>query len=264
MPSVDYFLTKKPSDIQAVFVSDLHLSAQTDAFNRAFVHLLTDLSHLPHLDSLYILGDWLDGWIGDDDYLSLDSAQKNTHWLTPILTALTALSQKNIAIYVMCGNRDFTISQKLCDIFHGVLIKEPYQLTTKHHTIRLEHGDALCTDDKSYQRYRSIIRNRVILQILLMLPLSYRRKIAGNIKQQSRQDKQKKSSNIMDVNPKTVQDALQYYDVLLHGHTHRPAIHTHENKTRIVLGDWRLTGQKVSAHIVMMIDDELHLAEFHA
>lgn len=172
MQQFDHLLTTRPHDISTVFVSDLHLSSDTPALNQAFLALIKDLYVLPNLQSLYILGDWLDGWIGDDDYLTLSDDKKARHFLTPILNTLKTLSTKT-AIYIMHGNRDFTIRQSLCDTFHGTLIKEPHFLTLSNGIIiRLEHGDRLCTDDKAYQRYRKIIQNPVISWLIFKTAVS--------------------------------------------------------------------------------------------
>ncbi|MDO5651803.1 MAG: UDP-2,3-diacylglucosamine diphosphatase [Moraxella sp.] len=239
----DELLNKRPHDIRAVFVSDLHLSINTTQFNQAFIHLLNQLIALPNLTSLYILGDWLDGWLGDDEYFA-----NPHHWLQPIIAQLKQLSH-TCQIYVMHGNRDFAIEQKLCDTFCGKLINEPYHLALNQKNYRLEHGDLLCTDDVYYQRYRKIIRNPIIRWLLLKLPLSTRQKLASNIKSQSKNDKTQKSSTIMDVNATAVQQALLNHDVLIHGHTHRPALHSLDSKTRLVLGDWRDDGGAVQAVI---------------
>lgn len=262
-------LITKPHSIRAVFVADLHLSADTPELNLAFVALLCQLQNLPNLDDLYILGDWLDGWIGDDDYLSLNQTAKNTHWLTPILSALQNLS--NTQVHIMHGNRDFTISWALCDEFGGKLIKEPHFIHLDGRLYRLEHGDKLCTDDKQYQRYRRIIRNPVVGWLLLKLPLAKRRQLAQNIKHQSAQHKHTKHSHIMDTNAQAVAQALASCDTLVHGHTHRPACHHFSNNTlgnqhpndkqRLVLGDWRYHNQQVKA-MIGVYTDTLVLCEF--
>lgn len=247
MQHFDHLLTTRPHDIRMIFIADLHLSADTPALNGAFLALLKDLSALPKLDKLFILGDWLDGWIGDDDYLSLDDTERQEHFLTPILHALKKLSLKT-QIYLMHGNRDFAIRQGLCDEFAGTLIGEPYFLNLDK-TYRLEHGDRLCTDDKAYQRYRKIIQNPIITWLLLKQPLAKRRKLAEKIKTQSKQGKSQKSAHIMDANEQAIAHALASCDVLIHGHTHRPHRHTHHNKTRLVLGDWRCANGQVTAVI---------------
>lgn len=251
MQHFDHLLTTRPHDIRMIFIADLHLSADTTALNLAFLALLKDLSALPKLDKLFILGDWLDGWIGDDDYLSLDDTKRQKHFLTPILHALKKLSLKT-QIYLMHGNRDFAIRQQLCDELGGVLIAEPYFLNLDK-TYRLEHGDRLCTDDKAYQRYRKIIQNPIISWLLLKQPLAKRRKLAEKIKTQSKQGKSQKSAHIMDANEHAITHALASCDVLIHGHTHRPHWHTHQNKTRLVLGDWRCDDKQVTAVIGALI-----------
>lgn len=241
----------KPSEIQAVFISDLHLSAYTQNLNQAFFALITELNHLPNLQALYILGDWLDAWIGDDAYLNLDSINRKNHWLSCLLENLAKLSARGIQIFIMQGNRDFTIRQSLCDTFGGVLLSEPYFLESRLGVIRLEHGDALCTDDINYQKYRKIIRNRFVGHLLLSLPLSFRQHLAKNIQRQSKKDKKTKESSIMDVNSSAVYHALADCDILIHGHTHRPNAHFEHKKVRLVLGDWREHQNKVTAKIAI-------------
>lgn len=254
-------LIQQPSSIQAIFIADLHLSADTPQLNCAFTELLYQLTTLSNLQALYILGDWLDGWIGDDDYLSLNEQQKHHHWLHPILQALQTL-RITTQIFVMHGNRDFTIRQGLCDVFGGKLITEPYFVKAHGMTYRLEHGDKLCSDDKHYQRYRRIIRNPIISWLLLKQPLNKRQQLAQKIKAKSTQDKTQKDWQIMDVSPKTVNDALASCDVLLHGHTHRPNIHPNNGKKRLVLGDWHHQQRQVSAVIGALTDDGIGLYEF--
>lgn len=264
MHSTEYFFTKQPSEIQAVFVSDLHLSMHTPHLCRAFIRLIDDLCVLPNLGSLYILGDWLDAWIGDDVYLSLDKQNQANHWLTPILISLKKLADKQVQILVMHGNRDFALSNKLTKLFGGAIIAEPYYLTTSTHRIRLEHGDALCTDDVKYQQYRAIIRHPVVRWLLLATPLSFRSKLGKDIKDISYNDKRQKPATIMDVNHDAVQKALTDCDILLHGHTHRPAVHLLDNKTRLVLGDWRYDDRQVTAEIGLLIGHEIVLANYQA
>lgn len=229
--------------IHAVFVADLHLSVDTPLLIQAFLALIDDLT-VKKVKNLFILGDWLDAWIGDDDYLSLNTQEKSVHWLTQILTALTHLSQ-HTHIYVMHGNRDFALRQGLCDVFGGVLVNEPYVWQG----IRLEHGDRLCTDDKAYQRYRRIIRNPLIGWLLLKQPLSKRRQLAQNIKAKSHTQKEQKTATIMDANTKAVAKALRHTTILLHGHTHRPNVHQHQEKYRLVLGDWQAHPHQATAVI---------------
>lgn len=247
MLSFDYILTTEPHSIRAVFVSDLHLSAHTPELNTAFIKFINDLAVLPSLEHLFILGDFLDAWAGDDEFFKTPN-----HWLNPITDNLKKL--KNTKTYLMHGNRDFMIGQKLCKALNATLIQEPYLIDFYQKTYRLEHGDRLCTDDKSYQTYRKIIQNPFIKTLLTALPLSVRQNLAGTIKNKSADDKQQKSSAIMNVNDNAVLIALQDCDTLIHGHTHRPFVHSYDNKRRMVLGDWRMQNGKAMGEVAVLLD----------
>lgn len=251
--------------IEMIFISDLHLSPSQPALMQAFLALLEQLSVLPRLRHLYILGDWFDAWLGDD----IANTKEIHDWLSPMMVKLRQLHHASCQIHVLGGNRDFLLGQDFCDEFGGIWQKEP--LFLHHHNLcyRLEHGDHLCTDDKKYQTFRSIIQHPLTKQLLLSLSLKTRQNIAQKLRQKSKADNAKKSMNIMDVNDTTVKNALSNADILVHGHTHRPAIHgyptnindqnrpTHGQKKRVVLGDWRVYPSMVTAHIGYLLSDDV-------
>ena len=262
MQSFNHLITTRPHEVRQVLISDLHLSPEEPALVQAFLALLDDCLALPALKHLFILGDWFEVWLGDDVYLSLSDNERTTHWLTPLITKLKALRVSGCEILVMHGNRDFLLDHPFCNLFGGELIYEPYTLNVGQQTYRLEHGDALCTDDKKYQFFRKIMRHRLVQWYLLNKSLEKRLAIADNMRKKSQQNNANKASHIMDVNEDAVIQAIADSDALLHGHTHRPDIHqTINNKKRYVLGDWRLLDKdtrqpKVSAVIgVVTVDD---------
>ena len=241
MQSFEYLMTRRPHMVQQIVISDLHLSSEEPALVQAFLALLNDCVALPALKRLFILGDWFDVWLGDDAYLSLSDDARQTHWLTPMITKLKQLRTKGCHILVMHGNRDFLLGQPFCDLFGGQLIYEPYFIKVADQSFRLEHGDALCTDDKKYQLFRKLIRHRVTKWYLLNKSLEKRLIIADNIRTKSTQNNSKKADYIMDVNEGAVNRAIYYSDALLHGHTHRPeSLYSTGGKSRHILGDWRL------------------------
>ena len=241
MQSFDHLITTRPHEVRQVLISDLHLSPEEPALVQAFLALLDDCLALPELKRLFILGDWFEIWIGDDAYLSLSKDERQTHWLTPLIVKLKRLRVAGCEILVMHGNRDFLLGQPFCNLFGGELIYEPYTLTVGQQNYRLEHGDALCIDDKKYQFFRKIMRNRLTQWYLLNKSLEKRLAIADNMRQKSQQNNANKAAYIMDVNESAVIQAVKDSDALLHGHTHRPDIHPISNdKIRYVLGDWRL------------------------
>ena len=262
MQSFDHLITTRPHEVRQVLISDLHLSPEEPALVQAFLALLDDCLALPALKRLFILGDWFEVWIGDDAYLLLSEDERQTHWLTPLIVKLKQLRVAGCEILIMHGNRDFLLGQPFCNLFGGELIYEPYTLTVGQQNYRLEHGDALCIDDKKYQFFRKIMRNRLTQWYLLNKSLEKRLAIADKMRQKSQQNNANKAAYIMDVNEDAVIQAVADSDALLHGHTHRPDIHqATANKKRYVLGDWRLLDSetrqpKVSAVIGAVTADE--------
>lgn len=255
MQSFNHLITTRPHEVRQVLISDLHLSPEEPALVQAFLALLDDCLALPQLKRLFILGDWFEVWIGDDAYLTLSENARQSHWLTPLIVKLKKLRIAGCEILVMHGNRDFLLGQPFCSLFGGELIYEPYYLTVGQQSYRLEHGDALCTDDKKYQFFRKMMRNRFTQWYLLNKSLTKRLAIADKLRQKSQQNNANKAAYIMDVNEDAAIQAIADSDALLHGHTHRPAIHqTTTDKKRYVLGDWRVLDKdsrqpKVSAVI---------------
>ena len=217
-----------------LFIADLHLSPNHPRLVRGFLDLLD--AYQNKNTQLYILGDWFNAWIGDD-YTAV--------WLDEVVARLKQFSQAGNQIYFIVGNRDFALGQKFLDQFSGQLLPDVYTLHIGSQQVRLEHGDALCTDDVSYQKFRKIIRNPIILGILKKTPLAFRQKLAQGFRKKSQQANQVKSYDVMDVNADAVSQALQHADVLIHGHTHRPNIHNEHGKPRIVLGDWRTDAAQI-------------------
>ena len=225
-----------------LFISDLHLSPDHPRLVRGFLALLNEYQHKN--TQLYVLGDWFNAWIGDD---------YTAPWLDEIVNALKKFSDAGNQIYFQVGNRDFALGQKFLNKFNGILLPDVYTLEINHQKFRLEHGDALCTDDVAYQRFRKVIRNPILLGFLKCTPLSFRQKLANGFRKKSSETKQLKSYDIMDVNSQAVESVIEQVDYLIHGHTHRPEIHQLQNKQRIVLGDWR-----ADAAWILEIDEQNH------
>ncbi len=235
--------------MKQLFIADLHLSPDHPRLVRGFLDLLRH--YQGQVDQLYILGDWFEAWIGDDDHSA---------WLDDIVKALQQFVAHGTQVFFMHGNRDFALGQSFMQRFGGTLISDD-TLSIVHPQLKIsvEHGDALCTDDTDYQRFRSIIRSKFVLTPLLKTPLILRRAIANYARQKSKQSHQLKASYIMDVNAEAVKNRLTEHDVLLHGHTHRPALHSHDDgKKRYVLGDWRDDKTNDCGEAVIALFDEEH------
>ena len=223
-----------------LFISDLHLEAERPDIAEQFLKFLeTDASEA---DDLYILGDLFEAWVGDDD--------PNTHYFT-IKRALRKLSDSGIPVYFMHGNRDFMIGRGFANETGVEILKDPHKVVMYGRQVLLSHGDALCTDDVQYQRVRKMTRDPDWQATMLARPLKARLRMAEEARRQSLEQTLNLSMEIMDVNQDAVKTVIKSFkvDVLLHGHTHRPAIHDvdlgNRKAKRIVLGDWYTQGSMV-------------------
>jgi len=220
-----------------LLISDLHLQEERPDITRAFLDLLDGRAR--HAKALYILGDFFEAWIGDDAM---------TPFQQSICQALRQLSDSGTAIYLMHGNRDFLIGQAFCKAAGCTLLADPSVIELGGEQVLLMHGDTLCTRDLAYMKMRRYLRNPVSLWILRHLPLATRQKLARKLRSESRAQTRMKATEIVDVTPDEVPKVMAAHGVrtLVHGHTHRPAIHKlvveGEPARRIVLGDWDRRG----------------------
>ncbi len=210
-------------------ISDLHLSAKRQNIVQIFTRFIDTIANKDN--ELYILGDFFDYWVGDDDLSDF-----HLH----IINILKAASTKGLLIYLMHGNRDFLLGKEFAKLSQVTLIDDPYVLVRDERSFLLMHGDLLCTDDKSYQYFRKFVRNTLIQRFYLMLPLSLRRKLANKIRHQSQQKNAR--YKIIDVTEKGISQYISDYPILIHGHTHQQGVHHKSAYTRYVLGDWFHSG----------------------
>ena len=236
--------------MKTVFISDLHLDHKRPEITESFIKFITNSKD--SMEGLYILGDFVESWVGDDDPAIGTKAA---------FEAIKSISN-NTNVYFMHGNRDFMISKKTCDMYGMNLIEEPTQLNLHKKNILLMHGDTLCTDDTKYQEFRSIVRNKQWQEQMKMKSLEERLAIANQLRLQSKNETNTKKEIIMDVNNAEVINCLakSKADILIHGHTHRPNIHNliiEDRKCkRVVLGDWDKKG-----HILELERDKISLVE---
>ncbi|HQR49199.1 MAG TPA: UDP-2,3-diacylglucosamine diphosphatase [Steroidobacteraceae bacterium] len=220
-----------------LFISDLHLDPGEPAITRQLLRLLDGEAR--RADALYILGDLFEVWLGDDDP---DPAARE------VVTALRRLTDAGVPCYVMHGNRDFLIGRRFCRETGAVLLDDSTVVDLHGERVLLMHGDTLCTDDTSYQRLRRIVRNPVVKWVFRRMSLDRRRALAQKMREGSRMHVGSTAPEIMDVNRDAVADAFRRTGVrtLIHGHTHRPAVHElvvdGSPVRRIVLGDWHTQG----------------------
>ena len=219
------------------FISDLHLQSSEPKIIHAFLNFLID--YAAQAEALYILGDFFEAWIGDDDTDPL---------VSQIKAALKALTAQGVAVYFMHGNRDFLIGQRFCRETGVQLLSDPTLLELYGKKILLMHGDLLCIDDQKYQQFRKKAHDPNFQKRILRLPLFIRRALASWARYKSKKHTGRTNLMLQDVNQQEVLRVMQQYDadVLIHGHTHRPAVHDikleNKNAQRIVLTAWHDAG----------------------
>lgn len=229
-------MSEKPN--KTLFISDLHLDTDTPALLQSLLAVLH--SRAAGADALYILGDLFEAWVGDDDQSDIADA---------VAGALMGLSKAGTRVFLMHGNRDFLIGEDYAARCGATLLPEPSVIDCYGQRVALVHGDSLCTRDSGYMAFRKQMRDPAWQQAFLDRPLLERHMVAQQIRQKSQDANSQKASDIMDVTHQEVVNlmATLQVNVLIHGHTHRPGIHTirlHETidgsdeAVRIVLGSW--------------------------
>lgn len=223
--------------MRTLFISDLHLHESRPYLTRAFFRFLQEQAK--NAEALYILGDFFDAWIGDDD---------DTDLAIQVAEQLQQLSATGVRIYLMHGNRDFLLGSDFAKAAGAELIPEFTVIDLYGTPTILLHGDSLCTKDTAYQHFRLIARNADWQQQQLSQPLAIRRQIAAHLREKSQSMNSLKAEDIMDVTADEVISLMQKTHVkrMIHGHTHRPARHSltidGQAAERIVLGDWHHEG----------------------
>jgi len=216
-----------------LFISDLHLSDERPESTALFLVFLEQ--DAAKARALYILGDLFEVWLGDDVVLPSNRQ---------VMEGIRSLTNKGVPVYVMHGNRDFLIGEGFVQQTGCRLLPDPTVIDLDGERTLLMHGDTLCTDDLEYQRFRSQVRDPQTQRQFLSLPINERIAVAGHYRKESRERNRYKAEEIMDVNQAAVTDVMRQHGVyrLIHGHTHRPAIHSFtlggHAAQRIVLGDW--------------------------
>ena len=215
------------------FISDLHLRPQGSEANNYLEEFIESIFPVSS-NTLYILGDYFDFWIGDDGAGKLGYLYQ--------LDVLKRLTAKNNSVYFMHGNRDFLVGTDFCDATGVKLLDDPTRIELEGKSCLLKHGDDLCTDDIEHQKFRVMTRDPSWQQAVLSKSIDERLAMASQMRQMS--GSSYKPSEIMDVNEDCIEQTFvnQEIDILIHGHTHRPAVHQYvindQSKQRIVLGDW--------------------------
>jgi UDP-2,3-diacylglucosamine hydrolase len=224
-------------EAHTLFIADLHLAADRPDITAAFLRFLRQQA--THANALYILGDLFEVWIGDDNPEPL---------LEQVASALKTISDSGVALYFIHGNRDFILRDAYARRCGMQLLPAQHVIDLYGTPTLIMHGDSLCTLDVAYQKFRKWWNQPWWQWLLLHTPLWFRQYLARQARAKSAKHKQRfnpqSASQIMDVTPHEVINVMAEAGVqkLIHGHTHRPAVHkldvNGKHAERYVLGDW--------------------------
>ncbi len=222
----------KETPVVALFISDLHLQEAHPHTTQAFLTFLQ--THALHAQQLYLLGDLFEYWAGDDDL--------ETPYNRQIAVAIRQVSDAGVQVFWIAGNRDFLVGDIFAQTAGLTLLPDPYVATIAGRTVVLAHGDAQCTDDVAYMAFRAQVRQPAFQQQFLAQPLAQRKAFIAGVRKESQEGHKHKSMEIMDVNAEAIAALFESTntDTLIHGHTHRPALHHYADgkRLRYVLPDW--------------------------
>lgn len=223
-----------------LFISDLHLDADAPAIAEQFLEFLGN--EATGADALYILGDLFESWVGDDD--------PNPHF-AGIKRHIRILADTGVPVFFMHGNRDFMIGEAFAAETGVEILNDPHVIKIQGEQVLLSHGDAYCTDDVEYQAIRKMTRDPQWKAMMLAKSVEERLAFAAQARATSLAHGGAANEEILDVNAGAIEQAMTEAGVtlMLHGHTHRPAIHDitvgGQPSKRIVLGDWYEQGSVV-------------------
>jgi UDP-2,3-diacylglucosamine hydrolase len=207
-----------------LFISDLHLDPRNIGLTKSFLFFMRDHAGA---EAIYILGDFFNAFIGEDD----DNA-----YIEQIKASCRAYTQTGGKLYIMAGNRDFLMQHAFAESVCGTYIADPTIHTIYGLKCLLMHGDSLCTDDIQHQKWRNIYTRSWVHGVAHLIPLKIRQWLAKRMRKHSKARKATQDLSIMDTNPQAVLKAItdSNCDYLIHGHTHLPQDHGR----RLVLGAW--------------------------
>lgn len=220
--------------MKLIFISDLHLSPNTPEANQLFFQLLD--KWCGQIDGLYILGDFFDYWLGDDDDNSFISAVRSNLKQFSLTTP----------IYFRGGNHDFAVGKKFAKQAGMQLIPDMTTLKIGSETILLSHGDTFCTLDLGYQKMKRILQNPIVMFILRKIPLKLRYKLKESLESKSHATTNSRPEHHYMVVDESILGYAERANatIVIHGHTHRPGSYllTSKNATpicRYEIPDWQ-------------------------
>ena len=248
LPSIGQLLA--PAKWRTIeFIADLHLHAGDEGNFLAWKRYLLGTK----ADAVFMLGDLFEAWVGDD---AVDAIPAGASFEAHCLQVLNQAAGRT-ALFFMHGNRDFLVGADFLRRSQVQLLQDPTVLEFASQRWLLTHGDALCLEDINYMKFRAQVRDPQWQRQFLALDLDVRRGIARDMRAQSEQVT-RANAYAFDVDAQAARDWLVAgrSQVMVHGHTHRPAIHDlGQGLQRTVLSDWDVLSTPPRAQVLRIQSD---------
>ncbi|MFT3857129.1 MAG: UDP-2,3-diacylglucosamine diphosphatase [Aquabacterium sp.] len=233
------------------FISDLHLHEDLPRTTAALASYLATTS----ADAVLMLGDLFEAWVGDD--------MRHQPYEAACVDMLAAAGQR-LHLGMMTGNRDFLLGPAMLKACHAHPLPDPTVLEAFGRRMLLIHGDELCLSDTAYLAFRKQVRNPAWQQAFLSAPLDARLAQARKMREASQMHQQGMAADNLGADLDEAAAAhwmtASRCQVLIHGHTHRPADEAFGTAgdvqgMRHVLSDWDLDHGHPRAEVLRLTAD---------
>ena len=163
--------------VSAVFVSDVHIGSPGCPRAERFTAFLQGLD-AGNTSHLFLLGDIFDLWIADHRWF--------TDRYRTIIGELRRLKDEDVEIHYFEGNHDLYLRDFFGERLGLTVHDGPYTTALGGQAVRLEHGDEMNPDDRSYLFLRWFLRTAPIRFLARSLPGSLVARIGNRASRVSR------------------------------------------------------------------------------
>jgi len=199
----------------SLLIGDLHLDVELEPEASGVSAFEAWLHTARGAPALVVLGDLFEYWIGP--------AQERSAGAERVFDALAALAADGTAIELLCGNRDFLLSERSAKRAGARLHPEGLvgELPGGGRALIL-HGDTLCTLDVGYQRLRRLLRSTPVQVVGPRLPAALGSALARRLRRASSRATALKPREELALQPEAAARAMRSYDCqyVLCGHAH--------------------------------------------
>jgi len=214
-----------------IFIADAHLKNPADANYRSLLRFLETLP--PDTDTLYILGDLFEFWLG--------SPEPVYRHYREVIDCLKGVRRRGVRLVYFEGNHDFHLSRFFENELQAEVHRQGAVLTMGGQRVYLCHGDQINRKDYRYRAFRLVLHSRLAGALLPLFPRGLAGAVAARLSKLSgRRHKVRRVR--WDRRSITLAFAkgcfVEGCDAVVTGHFHLPYLEREGNRVVVSLGDW--------------------------